>query len=143
MTLFKGKYRVESTRLRGWDYASAGWYFVTLCTRNRECVWGEVVNGAVRLSPMGEIVAEEWRKTEQIRANVALDEWVIMPNHVHGIIVIKNNPIVETPHVETPRRGVYVETRFAWFHNWPNQIGLHQTNLGRGVHRFQLAGALL
>ena len=111
MTLFKGKYRVESTRLRGWDYASAGWYFVTLCTRNRECVWGEVVNGAVRLSPMGEIVAEEWRKTEQIRANVALDEWVIMPNHVHGIIVIKNNPIVETPHVETPhvetpRRGV-------------------------------------
>ena len=91
MTLFKGKYRVESARLRGWDYTSAGWYFVTLCTRNRECVLGEIVNGVVHLSPIGELVAREWLKTEQVRVNVALDEWVIMPNHVHGIIVIKDN----------------------------------------------------
>ena len=96
MTLFKGKYRVESTRLRGWDYTSAGWYFVTFCTRNRECVLSEVVNGVVHLSPIGELVAREWLKTEQVRANVALDEWVIMPNHVHGIIVIKDNLDVET-----------------------------------------------
>ena len=55
MALFKGKYRVESARLRGWDYTSAGWYFVTLCTSNRECVLGEVVNGVVHLSPIGEL----------------------------------------------------------------------------------------
>jgi REP element-mobilizing transposase RayT len=101
MTLFKEKYRIESTRLPGWDYVSAGWYFVTFCTKNRECLLGDVINGDIRLSAIGEIVAEEWQKTEQIRPNVAMDEWMIMPNHVHGIIVIKNGGVVETP-----RRGV-------------------------------------
>ena len=106
MTKFKDKYRVESARLRGWDYASAGWYFVTLCTRNRECVLSEVVNGVVHLSPIGELVAREWLKTEQVRANVALDECVIMPNHVHGIIVIKDNLDVETARRAVSTRDV-------------------------------------
>ncbi len=58
----------------------------------------------MHLSPIGEIVAEEWLKTPQIRPNVLLDEWVIMPNHIHGIIVI-------TSRVETPRRGVSTPDR--------------------------------
>jgi putative transposase len=102
MTKFKNKYRVESTRLPGWDYSQPGWYFVTICTRDRLCFFGDVVDGAMRLSPIGEIVAEEWRKTPQIRPNVELDEWIVMPNHVHGIIVITVTAVV----VETPRRGV-------------------------------------
>jgi len=88
MTLFKQKYRIESTRLKGWNYASAGYYFVTICTHQRQCVLGQVVDGNVILSPIGEIVAEEWEKTAVIRANVESDEWIIMPNHLHGIIVI-------------------------------------------------------
>jgi REP element-mobilizing transposase RayT len=110
--LFKNKYRVESTRLKGWDYAAAGWYFVTLCTRQRECFFGEVQASGMQLSPLGVIVAEEWEKTATIRPNVELDEWVVMPNHLHGIIIIKSGAAemppetpVETP-VETPRRGV-------------------------------------
>jgi putative transposase len=101
MTKFKGKYRVESTRLPGWDYAGAGWYFVTICTRNRECLFGDIVDGEMHLSSIGEIVAEEWQKTPDIRPNVVLDEWVIMPNHLHGIIIIERDVSTTTT---TPSR---------------------------------------
>ncbi|MBI3742464.1 MAG: transposase [Chloroflexi bacterium] len=117
MTLYKGKYRIESTRLKGWDYSSAGFYFVTICARDRECFFGEVVDEEMRLSPIGKIVADEWQKTPIIRANVTLDEWVVMPNHLHGIIVI-NGAMVETSRrgVSTPRdvptpRGVATKNK--------------------------------
>ncbi len=103
MTLFGNKYRTETTRLRTWNYASAGYYFVTICTRNRECFLGEIRDGVVHLSCQGEIAAEEWKKTEIIRDKVRLDAWVIMPNHMHGIVVIEENA---DHNVETPRRGV-------------------------------------
>jgi putative transposase len=114
MTLFKNKYRIESTRLKGWDYASAGWYFVTICTRGEECFFGDVISGEMRLSPIGEIVADEWQRTPTIRGNVELDEWIVMPNHVHGIIVI-NDP------VETPRRGVSTPAKPSRLQ--PNSLG--------------------
>ena len=101
---FKGKYRIPSTRLSGWDYASPGDYFVTIVTQRRIPYFGEILGGDMRLSPIGKIVAEEWQKTPQIRPNVLLDEWVVMPNHIHGIIVI-------TSRVETPRRGVSTADR--------------------------------
>jgi putative transposase len=105
MTLYKDKYRAESARLKGWDYSVAGYYFVTICTRDRECWLGEVVDDVMRLSPVGKIVAEEWQKTAQIRKYVTLDEWVIMPNHLHGIVIISD----EMPQQETPHRGVSTE----------------------------------
>ena len=114
MTLFKGKYRIESARLRGWDYASAGWYYITVCTRNRVCFLGDVAEGIMHLSPIGEIVAEEWQKTETIRPNVELDEWIIMPNHLHGIIVLNHA-------IETPRRGVSTANNRTG--SKPNSIG--------------------
>jgi REP element-mobilizing transposase RayT len=92
MTLYKNKYRIESARCQNWDYSSNGYYFITICTHNREHFFGEVMADQMQLSLVGEIVAEELQKTEQIRPNVALDEWVVMPNHVHGIIIIKNQP---------------------------------------------------
>ncbi len=92
MTLYKNKYRIECARCRNWDYSSNGYYFITICTHNREHFFGEVMADQMQLSLVGEIVAEELQKTEQIRPNVALDEWVVMPNHVHGIIIIKNQP---------------------------------------------------
>jgi putative transposase len=96
MPLFKNKYRIESTRLRGWDYTRNGYYFVTICTKNGEHCLGTVCDQQVQLSPIGEIVAEEWQKTPQIRPNVRLDAWVIMPNHLHGILIIDNGALVET-----------------------------------------------
>ena len=74
MTLFKNKYRVDSTRLPEWDYGQAGYYFVTICTKDWVNNFGEVDAGDMQLSPIGEIVAQEWGKTEIIRSNVILDE---------------------------------------------------------------------
>ncbi len=104
MALFKQKYRIESARLPGWDYAAAGWYFVTICTRERRCCFGDVVKGEMHLSIVGHIVAEEWIKTKQVRSGVKLDQWVIMPNHLHGIVVLEGSKPLRI--VETPRRGV-------------------------------------
>ncbi len=99
MTLYKNKYRIESTRLKDWDYSRNGYYFVTICTQDKKCLFGDVIDEKVQLSAIGEMVADEWQKTPQIRKNVSLDTWIIMPNHLHGIVVINND-------VETPRWGV-------------------------------------
>ena len=105
---FKSKYRIESVRLRSWDYTSPGWYFVTVCTKNKENFFGDVIDGEMYLSEIGRIVSEEWMKTAIIRSNIMLDEWIVMPNHIHGILVILEQAI----NVETPRRGV--STRSKW-----------------------------
>jgi putative transposase len=96
MALFKNKYRIESTRLKGWDYRSAGYYFVTICTQNRVHYFGEVAKGDMRLSIVGEIAARFWTEIPSHHTQVELDEFVVMPNHVHGIIVIVDG--VETLH---------------------------------------------
>ena len=99
-SLFKGRYRVPSTRLPGWDYRSNGYYFVTICTRDRRPFLGAVVHDVVRLSEAGRIVDEEWNRTPAVRDYVTLDEYVVMPNHLHGIIVLRRDV------VETSRRDV-------------------------------------
>lgn len=78
----------RSIRLPGYDYAQPGAYFVTLCTQQRECLFGEIMDGAMRLNDAGRIVAREWCRTAALRQNLALDAWVVMPNHLHGILVI-------------------------------------------------------
>ena len=87
----------RSIRLPGYDYARAGWYFVTICCHQRRPIFGEIV-GAYRIRPesdqqpvmklndAGIIVQNEWLKTEEIRPEVILGEFIIMPNHIHGII---------------------------------------------------------
>jgi REP element-mobilizing transposase RayT len=71
-----------------YNYAQAGAYFVTICTHNRACLFGEIANGAVVMNDFGRIAEEEWLKTPGIRPQIELDEYVIMPNHIHGILVI-------------------------------------------------------
>lgn len=77
----------RSIRLKGYDYSQAGAYFVTLVTWQRECLFGEIGQGKMALNEIGEIVREEWERTAAVRQNVELGEYVIMPNHVHGILV--------------------------------------------------------
>lgn len=94
---YKNQYRIPSTRLKHWDYSSVGWYFVTICTYQKHCYFGNVVDGEMKLNQLGEIVYEEWIKTKEIRKNVDLDEFIIMPNHLHGIVIIKYKfNVVET-----------------------------------------------
>jgi putative transposase len=105
MVKFKDKYRIETTRLPGWDYAALGWYFVTICVKNREPVFGRIQNGEMLLSPLGEIAHQFLADIPQHFPHASIDAWVVMPNHVHAIVII-HNTVVETPHVETP----HVET---------------------------------
>ncbi len=80
----------RSTRLKGYDYAAEGLYFITLCTAQRQGLFGAVVDGHMELNLLGQIVANEWMKTPQIRSDFDLDGWVVMPNHIHGIVVINS-----------------------------------------------------
>jgi REP element-mobilizing transposase RayT len=82
------RYRGQSIRLPWWDYSQAGWYFVTVCTKDRQCLLGKIVEGSMALSPAGLIVEAEWWRTATVRKNVRLDEFVMMSNHLHGILVI-------------------------------------------------------
>ncbi|MCE5249864.1 transposase [bacterium] len=78
----------RSIRLAKYDYSQAGAYFVTICTRYRECLFGEVIAGEMKLNAFGQIVVEEWFKTGVIRPRIRSDAFMVMPNHVHGILVI-------------------------------------------------------
>ncbi len=80
--------RRKSIRLQEYDYSQAGGYFVTICTHERKCLFGEVVDGEMELNENGKIVKSEWLKTEEIRDNVSTGEFIIMPNHLHGILFI-------------------------------------------------------
>lgn len=78
----------RSVRLRGYDYAQYGAYFVTICVCRRECLLGVVARDNVRLTTMGEIVRTEWLESEEIRPGLQVDAFIVMPNHFHGIVIL-------------------------------------------------------
>lgn len=84
---FKDK---KQYRLPGYDYSGDGYYFITICTRNREHFFGKVMDGRMRLSPIGKIAKYHWRKIPKRFSGIHLDEFIVMPNHLHGIIIIDN-----------------------------------------------------
>ena len=92
----------RSIRLKGYDYSQAGAYFITLCTHNREHLFGEVVGGNMILNEYGKVASNEWFKTPEIRPHVALDVFVIMPNHLHGIIIINGRGESHSPNNADP-----------------------------------------
>lgn len=75
--------------MQGYGYSAEGMYFVTICAHNRLNLFGEVTDHQVRLSKIGEIVQEEWARTAELRPYVKLDKYIIMPNHFHGIIILR------------------------------------------------------
>ncbi|MBD2306175.1 transposase [Chroococcidiopsis sp. FACHB-1243] len=92
MTSYNSKiHRRQSIRLRGYDYSQAGAYFITICTYQKECIFGEVMDCQMRLNKVGCIVAEECLRSPTIRPGIELDEWVIMPNHIHAIVIFTSS----------------------------------------------------
>ena len=110
---YLNKYRIQSTRLREWDYKNAAAYFITICTHNRQHHFGEVYNRKMHLSPIGKIVEIEWLKTPDIRIdmNLELDEFVVMPNHFHGILIIGDNQFNKSADARYPNGFVMSECR--------------------------------
>lgn len=86
--LFKGKYRISSARLRRYDYGREGAYLVTICTKEMKQIFGKVVERKMCLSKMGKIADHFWSSIPQQFSFAKLGEWVVMPNHMHGVLVI-------------------------------------------------------
>ena len=130
MIKYKDKFRIETTRLPSWDYGANAPYFVTICTKNREMFFGKIIKNIVNLSPIGEIAHKYWLEIPKHFPFVELDEFIIMPNYIHGIIVI-NKP-VESQNIA----GINVETQnIASLQK--NKFGPQSQNLGSIVRGFK------
>lgn len=128
---YQGKYRIASARLQNWDYGWNAMYFVTICTQNRECYFGDVVDGEMQLSPIGQIAQKYCLEIPQHFSFVELDEFVVMPNHVHAIIIInkmddgRDGDLVETPNLGVSTKSTTTTTTNAASKKWkPGTLGV-------------------
>ena len=115
------KHHRRSIRLQGYDYSQPGIYFITICTKNHECLFGEILNGEMRLNDFGKIAHQCWLEIPNHFPHIQLDEFVIMPDHIHGIIIL--NDIVGAKNFSpllkkffTPKK--YNAVSFAIKNNW-------------------------
>jgi len=92
----------RSIRLKGYDYSQAGLYFITICTQNRLCLFGEIENGEMILNDPGIMIEHQWQELIYCFDNIKLHEFIVMPNHFHGIIEFVRVPLVGTQNVEQP-----------------------------------------
>ena len=83
----------KQIRLKKYDYSDNGWYFVTICTQNRECLFGNIVNNKMILNQNGLLINDNWKQLIN-KFPIELDEFIIMPNHIHGIVIIRQTNVV-------------------------------------------------
>lgn len=95
---YLNKYRIPSARLQSWNYSNNGAYFITICTKNRNHYFGKILNGEMQLSEIGKLALQYWLEIPNHFHSVELGNFVVMPNHVHGILIIDSNLPVETGH---------------------------------------------
>jgi REP element-mobilizing transposase RayT len=125
---FKNKYRITSARWRDWDYGANAAYFVTICTAHREWFFGEITNGEMQLSEIGRAAYGCWLQIPAHFPFVVLDTFVIMPNHVHGIIVINK------PDNATAVPPYHRASHPVW---QPNKFGPQSKNLASIIRGFK------
>ena len=94
MKKFQNKYRIPSARLINWDYANNGAYFITICTQNKKKLFGDIINNEMCLNEKGELAQKFWLEIPIHFPFVELGNFVIMPNHMHGILIINKNAAV-------------------------------------------------
>lgn len=116
---FQNKYRIPSARLQTWDYANNGAYFITICTQNRHHFFGTIQNQEMQLSEIGKLSAQFWMEIPNHFPFIELGNFVVMPNHVHGILIINHS--VETRFIASNNN----ETQFIA----PNDINTNETRL--------------
>ncbi len=90
MALYKNKYRIASARAPWWNYAWATPYFITICTQDRQNYFGDIINGSMRLSRAGVLADVLWHQIPHHAHNVELGAFVVMPNHIHGILILND-----------------------------------------------------
>lgn len=92
----------RNLRLKDYDYTQAGAYFITLCTQNREHLFGSILNGVMQLNPAGKMVETIWREIPAYYKRIFLDEFIIMPNHLHGIVILEDTTGYEDERLINP-----------------------------------------
>ena len=127
------KHHRRSIRLSRYDYSRSGYYFVTICCHRRQYLFGEIIDGVMQLNQYGEIVAETYRWLSRRYPYLMLDEWIIMPNHFHGIMILtdesrrgvsQNAPT--TRNAPATRNNVILTNK-----NFPINSELKRKSLGR------------
>lgn len=113
-----------SLRLKHYDYSCTGYYFITICTQNREHLFGEIVDGVMGLNVAGEMVHTLWYAMKDDFPDIALHEFIIMPNHIHGIIEIKNNEN-DFKSVGVPLVGTLGMVNSDAIHDSENTVSVH------------------
>jgi REP element-mobilizing transposase RayT len=124
----------RSIRLPGFDYGQPGAYFVTLCTRHRECLFGEVVNEEIQMNSLGQAVASCWNDLENHYGHVDLDAFVVMPNHVHGIIVLTQGTLAT---VGAGFKPAPTTPDIAKRHGLPEIVRAFKTFPSRGINQLR------
>jgi putative transposase len=135
--------RRHSLRLKGYDYSQAGAYFITVCTHRRVLLFGDVIEANVRLNDVGAIVNESWANLPNHYRGIELDAFIVMPNHVHGIIILSDD--TETCHgiPEIVRGFKTFSARKANEHRraraafWQRGYYEHVIRDGRGLNRIR------
>lgn len=146
--LFRNKYRIDTIRTKWWDYAGSGVYFITICTKNRAYHFGDIRDGIMRHSEIGAIAHRCWADIPLHFPFVRLGEFVIMPNHVHGILIVdkSNDGRGVDPHSDVERHPVdpqdHADLQWAVQHpNAPrrssNRFGPQSRNLASIVRGFK------
>ncbi|WP_282125481.1 transposase [Marinifilum flexuosum] len=123
---FQNKYRIDSTRLQNWNYSSNGKYFITICTCEMEHFFGKVANEKMLQNKIGELANRYWHEIPNHFPYVHLDEFIVMPNHIHGILVI------DDPYYRDSSDDINVQTRHCLVSN--------QSKQNPGRKRFQNQG---
>ena len=118
----------RSNRLKHYDYSENGYYFVTICTYNRECFFGEIAEGEMENNKIGELAEKLWLQIPEHFRGVELDEYVIMPNHIHGIVVINNVGNTYMRSLRNERNKMLL----------PNVIQQYKAAVTRGINKLEL-----
>jgi|SRR5690554_2995307 len=103
---FRNKYRIASARLQNWDYGSNAAYFITICTQDRICFFGQVQNGEMKYNNSGQIANDIWMQIPKQFPYAELGEFVVMPNHFHGILIVNKSRPVQTRLIASVRGGI-------------------------------------
>ncbi|NOR86546.1 MAG: hypothetical protein GQ527_02940, partial [Bacteroidales bacterium] len=117
MTLFGNKYRTQSNRMPKWDYSRNGYYYITMVINNRNCILGNIKNEKMVFSDFGKIINDEWNLSFKIRDELFLDEYIIMPNHMHAIIILNNKSDKKTGNLKSVRNNGIIQDENGFIRN--------------------------